>query len=127
MSILAILVAAVAAFAVGSLWYSPYFLGKPWARLANVDMKGMGIVRVTVAPFLCFVIVAYVLSMILASMGAYSGWQGAEGGFWVWLGFVLPFTAMKVFYESRSIWLVTIDLAYYLLALMVMGAILAAW
>lgn len=127
MSIAALIVAALVGLAVGAVWYSPFLFGKVRARLAGVDMGQVGTLRLLLGPFICLGIVSYVLSMVLASMGAYSGWQGAEGGFWVWLGFVVPFTLMRVVSERRSLVLVTIDLTCILLVLGSMGAILAAW
>ena len=124
--LIGILLAAIAAYALGILWYSPWFLGKPWNRLANVP-DGSRPLWLMIPPFVGWVLIAYVLSLVLVAMGAYSPWQGVEGAFWAWLGLTMPFGMFLVVYERRPIALFLIDQVYYLLALMMMGAMLATW
>jgi len=127
MSLVAILVAAVAAYAIGILWYSPYLFGKPWRRLTGAPETGRpGPVRM-IAALVALIVAAYVLSTFLASLGAYAAWEGAEGAFWAWLGLVAAFGSFQLTYERRSPALFAIDQAYYLVSLMVMGAMLASW
>ena len=124
--IIGIVLASLVATSLGVLWYSPFFLGRPWSRLAQVEDRPSSPLSL-ILPFVAWLAAAYVVTLILASMGAYSGWQGVEGAFWAWLGLTLPFGFLQVFYERRPFALLLIDQAYYLLALVLMGAMLATW
>jgi hypothetical protein len=117
---------ALAALALGALWYSPYFLGKPWARLARPETEARPLPYL-VFPYLAWCLISYVLSLVLVGMGAYSVGQGMESGFWAWLGLSLPFGIFLIYYERRSVLLVLIDQAYYLAAFFMIGAMLATW
>ncbi len=128
MDITAILLAAAASFVIGAVWYA-FLFAKPYRRLMGIpegaSMKGMG--RTMALGFVLDLVRAYVLIQVVAAMGAFSVATGAEAGFWVWLGFVLTTYAGAVVYEKRSIPLAAINAGYYLVAYLVMGAIVAVW
>ena len=52
---------------------------------------------------------------------------GLQGGFWNWLGFVMPVTLGIVLWEGKSWKLFGINAGYYLVSLPIMGVILAMW
>lgn len=128
MDITALLLAAVAAFAVGMVWYTVLF-GKAWRRLMNVPegakMSAMG--TTFVAGFVIELVRAYVMLKIVAAMGAFSVSTGLEAGFWVWLGFTATVGLTQVVYEKKGWKYFAISYGYHLAALLVMGAILATW
>jgi hypothetical protein len=85
----AVLVAAVVAFVVGALWYSPLLFGKSYMKLrglspgADVKMP----VGTIVTEFVRNLVVAYVLARFVVLLGV-ADWKGAvQLGLWVWLGF----------------------------------------
>jgi len=53
--------------------------------------------------------------------------QGAAVGFFNWLGFVAVATLGSVTFEKRPLQLYLINNGYLLLALLIMGAVLAVW
>ncbi len=127
----AVIVAAFAQMVLGFLWYGPLF-GKQWASLVNVDFGSM---KPKPAAMAAMVISALVMSFVLAHALAFasaylhvSGIRaGLSAGFWNWLGFVAPVALGPVLYEGKPIRLWFINAGYYLVSLLIMGAILALW
>lgn len=128
-SYVAVLVATVAAMAVGFLWYSLPVLGTAWMKavgLKEEDIKkgpGLGYAGAVVAN----IVTAYVLGHFINYVDASTVTAGAVTGFWAWLGFVAATMAMNYIFEGRSVKLYAINAGMQLVALIVMGMILAAW
>ena len=135
---LAILASGIAAMAIGFLWYGPLF-GKMWSdlmgwgvktpeELAEMQRKARPAYAIT---FVASLVMAYVLAHALVFASTYlnvSGiWAGLMGGFWNWLGFVAPVTIGTVLWDGKPWKLWFINAGYWLVQLLVMGVILAAW
>jgi hypothetical protein len=123
----AVLVAAVINMAVGAIWYSPSLFGKAWSKLTGKkDMKGSGRMGYAVSA-----VGALVQSWILVHFVQYAGsttvGEGAITGFWLWLAFVGVVMAGAYVFEGRPWKLWQINAGYFLVVLVVNGALLAAW
>ena len=101
----AVIVAAVAAFVLGWLWYSPLLFYKPWMRLRGMDpaaaMAGakMPVGKLVIELLRCFVL-AYIIARFVAHIGV-SSWMGAvHFGFFVWLGFPVIILTRSVLWEN---------------------------
>ena len=70
-------------------------------------------------------LMAFVLVHAVHCAGAQNWAQGAAVGFFNWLGFVAVVTLGSVTFEKRPLQLYLINNAYLLLALLLMGAVLA--
>src|SRR5262249_12126554 len=132
----AVLVSAIASMVIGSIWYGPLF-GKMWMglvgltpeKVAGAKAKGM------TASYLVMAVGSLVMAFVLAHSIVFgasylqiSGLNaGLQGAFWSWLGFIAPITLGSVLWEGRSWKLWFVNNGYYLLTLLVMGAILAVW
>lgn len=132
---LAVLGAGVSAVVIGALWYGPLFQ-KPWMRLAGLtteSMKSMALspLMAMVGGFIISLLIAYVLSYAVVFVTAYTGtaglFAGAEVGFWTWLGFLVPATSGAYLWEGKSPKLWVLNAGYYLVSLLVMGALLGAF
>ena len=125
---LAILVAAVAMYIVGMLWYGPLF-GAPWRRLMNIPEGPMRMPAASILAggFVATLVMAIVLAMFEGALGATTAIGGTILGFWLWLGFVAPVMINTVFYERRPWALYAINVLHYLVALVLGGIILAVW
>ncbi len=133
---LAVLVSTVAAMVVGFLWYGPLF-GKPWMELSvftqekmeAAKAKGMG--KSYFLMIIGALVMSYVLAHALIFASAYLHVEGIvaglTAGFWNWLGFIAPVTLGTVIWEGKPWKLWFINAGYYLVALLVMGVILAVW
>lgn len=129
----AVIVSTVAAFVLGWIWYGPLF-GKTWAKLAGVDRHGkakLGMAPTIIINLIVTFIMAYTLEHNLIFGSEYLNlWgfaAGLQGAFWNWLGFIVPVTLGVVLWENKSWKLWFITAGYYLLSLLIMGAILESW
>ena len=133
---LAVLAAAIVNMIIGFLWYGPLF-SKQWVALSGISSeqlekakaKGMG--KSYFIAFLGSLAMSYVLAHALVFASTYLHVQGIQagltGGFWNWLGFVIPVTLGSVLWEQRPWKLWFINIGYYLITLMAMGIILSLW
>ena len=135
-NLLAVLVAALASMVLGFLWYGPLF-GKPWMALMGFSKDSMdkakakGMTMNYVLMAVGSLVMAYVLSHVTSFAMAYmqvSGYMaGLSSGFWTWLGFIAPVVMGAQLWEGKPWKLYPITAGYYLVSLMIMGAILASW
>jgi len=72
-------------------------------------------------------IMFYVLSLVVDWTGAKSIGAGAAAGFWMWLGFVGTVLFNSVLYERRPRALYVLNAGYFLVSLLIGGAVLAVW
>jgi hypothetical protein len=126
---LAVLVAAIASYAIAFVWYGILFR-KQWSQLTGIsDMKPTS--KSVILPLVGSLVMSYVLDHSIAFGNAYvqtSGLAGGlQGGFFNWLGFIVPLTLTGVVYEKRPWKLWALDNGFWLLSLLVMGAILSSW
>ncbi len=131
----AVLAAAVSNMIIGALWYGPVF-GKPWKKIMGFTdeaMKSMPLtaIQAMVLGFIATLIMACVFAHVLVYANTYYGisgiMAGLKGALWVWLGFFVPVTLGVVLWEGKPWKLWVLNAAYYLVALMVMGAILTSF
>lgn len=129
---LAVLAAAVVAYAVGALWHSPAGFGTHWMKLmgfTNESMKSMPLsaTQAMTIGFFVTLLSAYVLAQFIVWTGA-STWQTAlQLGFWVWLGFLAPTLMNGWLWEGKSVKLFAFNAAYLLVSIEVMALVLGLW
>ncbi|MSR70506.1 DUF1761 domain-containing protein [Candidatus Kaiserbacteria bacterium] len=129
---LAVIAAAVVAYAVGALWHSPAGFGKYWMHLMGFTeghMKSMPLspAQAMSIGFVVTLLMAYVLAHFVVLVGA-TTWQVAlQLGFWLWLGLVAPTLANGWLWEGKSPKLFVFNAAYALVNVEVMVLILGLW
>lgn len=126
---LALAVAVLAKVILGALWYSPIAFVGPWSRLAGVTQEQMksSMPKALPVDIISGILMAFVLVHAVRYAGAVGVGQGAAVGFFNWLGFVAATHITGVFWERRPFGLFLINAGYLLVALLIMGAILASW
>lgn len=132
----AVVVAALANVVLGFLWYGPLF-GKTWIRMMGFTRESMEAAKARGMgkSYLLMTIGALVMSYVMAHsvefgssyLNMTGAWAGAQAGFWNWLGFIAPITLGTVLWEGKPWKLWVLNAGYYLVALLVMGAILGIW
>jgi len=127
LNVWAVLAAAISAFVIGGLWYSPVLLGSAWKRANRfaADPPAAGPKGFAIA-FLLSLGMAINLAMFLNAPGttlAFGAMAGFLAGFgWVALGF-----GIMAIFERRPLSYVLVNGGYMAVALTVMGAILGGW
>ncbi|TAJ34562.1 MAG: DUF1761 domain-containing protein [Reyranella sp.] len=127
MNYLAILVAAVAAFGFGSLYYMS--LSSQW--LAAIGKKKEEL-SPSMAPFVISIVSLLVMAQVLAGTIAHLGGgqvtvrTGIITGAFMWLGFVATTTATNYAFGGRKASLTVIDCIHWLGVLVIQGAVIGA-
>ena len=130
---LAVLVAGIATFVLGGLWYGMFFK-KLWQQLHGYSDEKVKEMQKSKPPpvFLGTMIVSYlvmatVLSVLMGAIGIVTVVGGVTLGLLIWLGFAAAIAMTDWISSSRRLASYGLDLAYQLAFLVMMGAILGGW
>jgi hypothetical protein len=124
----AVLVAGLLSMVIGFIWYGPLF-SKPWMKENGFKMEdlkqgpGAGYAIAVFGSLLQ----AYVLAHFIDYVGADTIVRGLQTGLWIWLGFLATAFAVNYLFAQRTPRLWAIDSGYFLVLLLVQGALLAVW
>ncbi|MGH3456962.1 DUF1761 domain-containing protein [Aeromicrobium sp.] len=124
LSILGVILAALAFFFLGALWYTILF-GKLWRADMGIgdDEVGSPQPLMFVGSILCGIVIAVTLGLLIGDRGADCGLKvGAGTGF----GIGAAIMAQNAIYESRSVRFWAINAGYVVVGLAIMGVILGA-
>jgi hypothetical protein len=125
---LAIFVAAVSAFALGSLWYSPLLFVKRWMKETGIteeSAKEANMIRIFGLSFLLSFVASFFLALFVGADAG--GGFGALAGFMAGLGWVFTFMGISYIFENRSLVHFLINSLYSVVSLTLMGFILGVW
>ena len=124
---IAVVVAAIAGFAVGAVWYA-FLFSKPWLAavgFTEADVKQGRSALPFVFSGIALLIMAWVLSMIVTPGDGIG--RGILVGLLLWLGFTATTTVVNYAYAARKPALMAIDAGHWLAVSVVMGAIIGAF
>ncbi|MEK7613011.1 MAG: DUF1761 domain-containing protein [Patescibacteria group bacterium] len=129
MNYLAVLVAALAAFGVGALWYS-FLFQKPWMELMGFDADSMRSMPLTGTQamgigFVTTLVMVYVLAIFVSVAPNVQG--ALMLAFWLWLGFTATVQIGSFLWEGKPIKLFLINASQTLVAMLVAALILVLW
>jgi hypothetical protein len=127
------LVLAVAVnMVIGFIWYAPQMFGSAWMKMNGLTKKDTQANRTTpmIAMLVLAIVQAYVLRHFVVYSGAFNPTYSATSvgfltGLWAWIGIVAPVMGASYMFAGRRKKLLAIDAGYYLVALPIMGIILA--
>lgn len=126
-----VLVAALASFGIGGLWYSPVLFQKRWTRLtkrAESDIPPMvTATQAMLAEFALSLLTAFVLAHLIVLVDADTFGLALQLGFWLWAGFQAPMLFTNVIFGKHSLELFAINASQRLVAILVMSSILGLW
>jgi hypothetical protein len=130
-NIVSILIAAVAAWIFGGIYYSA--LSKPWlaaqgktleqCKAEQAAKSGMAKGAPFVVVFISEIIIAWVLYGILIHLNMFTMRAGIISGALCWFGFVLTTIATNNAFGGRRVMLTVIDSVGWLGAFVIIGAI----
>lgn len=129
-NLVAVLVAAVAAFAIGGLWYSPVLFANSFKLhigKTEAELKAGSHPAMYAGLLLGWLVASLILANLTQALAADSAVEGAQVGFFVWCGFALTSALGPLFFEQRSKHLFLINQGYNLAAMLAMGAVHGVW
>ncbi|MFA6469197.1 MAG: DUF1761 domain-containing protein [Bacteroidota bacterium] len=126
---LAVFCAALSSFMLGGIWYSPLMFGNAWMKVAGMteeSVKQGNPGKIYGGAFILAFIAAVNLALFLADPKvdiAFGIAAGAATG----IGWVAPAFGVVYLFEHRPTLHWFINGAYWVVAFIIMGAILGAW
>lgn len=127
---MAVIVSTVIGMVLGALWYSPVLFANAWMKATGrkkEDVSASNATRGYVIAVIANLLTAYVLAHFVQYAGATTFAEGMLTGFWAWLGFVATVSTMNDAFEDRPAQLTLINVGMQLVALVIMGGLLAVW
>ncbi|MFE1938045.1 DUF1761 domain-containing protein [Leptospira kirschneri] len=136
---LAVLVAVITNFILGSIWYGP-LLGKTWVKEmglpSNFQPNQKEMFRSMGLMVIGSILTAYVL-FYTTNVWRASSWKAGEdqaawvygfySGIYTWLGFYVPLLLNSVAFENKSWKLFAINADYNFISLQAVAMILSYW
>jgi hypothetical protein len=127
---IAVVVAALAAWIFGAIWYG--VLGKTWMAASGIapdeierrrKERKMPLAPMVVS-FLCEIVMAVLLSLLLATLGVGDLISGAIVGLVLGIGFIATSVLVNNMFQGRKLMLSVIDSAHWIIVLAIEGAVL---
>jgi hypothetical protein len=122
---LAVVLAAVTAFVLGGLWYSPLLFAKRWMKETGITeetTKNANMLKIFGLGFLLAIIASLFLALFIGP--AKGAAFGTTAGFMAGLGWVFTFMGISYLFESRTLIHFLINSIYSILSLTIMGLII---
>lgn len=128
---LAVVVAALAWFAIGSVWYLPPVMGRAWMRSAGIEMpEGFRPNPLLfVGTLVAYLVTAVAAAMLARATGSDTFGQGMRLGIVTGVGFALTITAVGALYERKpepGTWF-AINGAFNFIGYIVVAVIVTVW
>lgn len=129
---LAILVSGVVIFVLGGLWYSVLFK-KSWIALMGIpeekmkEGSGGAMPFLFVLAFLCGLLSAYILAIVINHFAPFSLLRGAMVALICWVGFAAPTSFATAIFSMTPKRLWFINSSYNLISFVLAGIILSVW
>jgi hypothetical protein len=129
----AVIVAALAHYILGGLWYSPLLFGNKFLQVINwqpekvTEIGNQSHAKELFIAFLLSLLLVFILAHFVQYTKATTAMAGIQTALWLWLGFVATTQLPTVIFEQRPLGLFLINVGYQLVGCALAGAILAVW
>jgi hypothetical protein len=125
----AVIVAGLAYFVLGAVWYTNALFGRQYRTALGVDpdVQAQPDPMLLVTNFVGWMVAAVAMGLIAVSVGADSVLDGIVLGLVVSVGVILTQLVVNARYEGRGTALLRVNGPYTVIGYALMGAILAAW
>ena len=124
---ISILVSALAAFALGGLWYSPLLFAKAWMKVLGITpdkTKAANMKLIFGTTFLLNIFGAFILSAFIGAQP--TAIKGLMYGLTISIAFIATSFGISYLYTQKSLKLFLIDAGYYITFYALMGLIIGA-
>lgn len=126
---IAVILAAIATFVIGGLWYSPLLFAKAWMKengFSDEDLKsGTSPALIFGGSFVLELIAALALGLVLGPEA--TARSGAIAGALIGAAWVATSIGVLYLFERKSVRLFLINAGYFVVSFLVMGLIIGAW
>jgi len=128
---IAVVVAALAYFVLGALWYSKILFAPKWVAYTKVDMndpngkKGFG--AIMFGSFIFMFITCIAIATLVAKFKMSGCWNGMKLGTLTGFCFGVSAISISYLYEKRPLGLHLINGGYTLIGNIIAAAIIAGW
>jgi Protein of unknown function (DUF1761) len=128
---LAVIVATVAYFILGALWYAPPVFGRAWQRAGGVEpQEGQQAgLAIYISPLIANFLAVVATAMLVLATGTTETSDAIMLGLVVWGGYVIGLTLLGATFDTRpsaGVWF-TINAGYHLIGLVGAALIVTLW
>lgn len=126
---LAVLVAGLAYFVIGAVWYTDALMGRQYRAALGIDPDAKATPGATllVINLVGWLVSALALGLVATAVGAEGVAEGLILGLVVGVGVVVTQMLVTTTYEGRGNALFKVNAPYVIIGYIVMGVILATW
>ena len=128
---LAVIVAAIAYFMLGAIWYSKALFAPKWAALVGINMndpnKGKGMAKMMVGTFLLILVACIGLALLVNRLDLTVISSAIKLALITGICFATTAVSISFIYESRPTALYFIDCGYHLVGHIAGAIILVLW
>jgi hypothetical protein len=119
---IAVLVAAIAGFAFGALWYGA--LGKQWMGALGMAHRPKPSPAPFIIAFVCLLVMAWMLAGVIGHLGEITIERSVISALFLWFGFVLTTMLVNHRFQAARWSLSLIDGGHWLGVLLIMGLVI---
>ena len=119
-----VVVAGLANWFLGALWYSAMLFGKKWLELGKVQINPNNMKSAMMHGLIIALVMSAVMAYLMNHFQITSIASSICFAFALWLGFVATITAYSVIYENKSRELYLLNNGYNLLGMVLTAIIL---
>ena len=128
---LAVLVAAIAYFMLGAIWYSKALFGAKWAVAVGINMndpdKGKGMAKMMIGTFVLILVTCIGLALLVNRLDLTLFVSAVKLSLITGICFATTAVSISFIYESRPTALYFIDCGYHLVGHIAAAIILVLW
>lgn len=128
---LAVLVAAIAYFALGAIWFSKPVFGARWIALHDINVnddnakKGLG--AIMFGSFLLTLLISFGLAILVARSHFYEAISGIKLGLFTGIFFAATAISITFLYIKKPLAIHLIDNGYHIVGQVIAAVILCVW
>ena len=128
---IAVLVGAIAYFALGALWYSPILFVKKWIAYTGISMDDpnakKGVAGIMFGSFILMFITSLGLAILVNRIGVWGWMSGVKLGAFTGVCFALTSIGINMLYEKKPMGLFFINGGYQVLGNIIAAVIIVCW
>lgn len=127
---LGVLLAAIAYFIIGAIWYAPSVFGSRWMRHEKAqigflaEQPSSSHIGSYAGEFIIALVMAYVLSLLIQVSLADEVVEGIAIALWIWTGFIATTHFSAVLWGRKTLKSFFIHAGFMLVGLIAMGSII---